>query len=207
MHKQNQNASPTSSATTEPRASKTDTFTSRTYLSMEHQIGATTEPFVRLDLIVQQPTVVGFESIPAPCFAAMRPAEGEIYLPGPGRYNISMRPYQPPGRPSSNKDDSITFESHMRTMCTTPTASQTRPPSSVTTPSGDRSQPSITEVVSGAASPGSTIAGSLDGRPPPKLKRLHTRMESEADVESDERKKKTKRAGSSRSGSSPQAAL
>jgi hypothetical protein len=177
---------------------------------MEHQSRAITEPFIRLDLTVEQPTVVEFESIPAPCLATMRLAEGKIHLPGAGRYKISMRPYQPPGRPSSNEDDSFTFESHMRTMPTMPTmatASQTPPPSSVTTPSGDRSQPSVTESVSGAASQGSTIAGSLDGRPPTNLKRPRTQTESEADVGSSERKRKTKRVGSSRSGSSPQAAL
>lgn len=63
---------------------------------------ATTKPLeTHLDLNVGQPSVVKFEFIPASCLATMRPAYGEIFTPGAGRYQLSMEPYQPRGRSSS----------------------------------------------------------------------------------------------------------
>lgn len=63
---------------------------------------AMTKPLeTHLDLNVGQPSVVKFEFIPAPCLATTRPAYGEIFTPGAGKYKLSVEPYQPHGRCSS----------------------------------------------------------------------------------------------------------
>lgn len=55
-----------------------------------------------LELVVEQASVVEQEYRPAPCLATTKPIYTETYIPGAGEYKLSVKPYQPYRRHSTD---------------------------------------------------------------------------------------------------------
>lgn len=55
-----------------------------------------------LELVVEQASVVEQEYRPAPCLATTKPIYTETYIPGAGEYKLSVKPYKPHRRHSTD---------------------------------------------------------------------------------------------------------
>jgi hypothetical protein len=71
--------------------------------SMLHANDAAPTPLgLSLELVVEQASVVEQEYRPAPCLATTKPIYTETYIPGAGEYKLSVKPYQPYRRHSTD---------------------------------------------------------------------------------------------------------